>query len=69
MGEQCGLSIFRGGKLIGRPFEAEATDVRAKRGIDFAKHCARDRERFRQILSHPRLLRALTWEKEYDIHR
>jgi hypothetical protein len=68
MREERGLRVHRCSELVGRPFEAEATDVDAKRGVDFSENAARDRKSVREILSHPRLLRALAWEQEYDVH-
>jgi hypothetical protein len=67
--EKRWLRVLRGGELVGWAFEAETTDVGAKRCIDFAEHTARDRKRLREILSHPRLLRALAGKKKNDIHR
>jgi hypothetical protein len=63
------LRVVRGGELVGRTFEAEATELRAKRGIDFSEDAARHGKCFGEVFSHPGLLRALAWEEENDIHR
>jgi hypothetical protein len=67
--EECRLRVLCRRELVGRSFEAEAADVDAKGGIDFPEYAARHRKRLGEIFSHPRLLRALAWEKEDDVHR
>jgi hypothetical protein len=67
--EERGLRVLRGGKLVGRSFEAKPTDVCAERGVDFPENAARHRKCFGEISSHSRLLRALAGEKQDDIHR
>jgi hypothetical protein len=67
--EESGLRVLCGSKLLSRSFEAEPTDVGAKCGIDFSEDAARHGKCFGEIFSHPRLLRALAWEKEYYVHR
>jgi hypothetical protein len=61
--EERGLRVLRGGQLVGRSFETEATEVHAKRSIDFAEDASRHGKCFGEILPHPRLLRALAGEK------
>jgi len=68
MREQSGLRVSGGSELVSGSFETEATELGAKRGVDFSENAARKRKCFRHILSHPRLLRALAWEKEHDVH-
>ena len=69
MREQSGLRVSSGSELVSGSFETEATELGAKGGVDFSENAARQRKCFRHILSHPRLLRALAWEKEDDVHR
>jgi len=54
--EKRWLRISRGSELVGWSFETEATEVDAKRSVDFSENAARHRKRLREILSHPRLL-------------
>jgi len=68
MREQSGLRVSGGSELVSGAFETEATELGAKRSVDFSENAARQRKCRRQILSHPRLLRALAWEKEHDVH-
>jgi hypothetical protein len=67
--KERGLRVVRGGELVGWSFEAEVTELRAKRGIDFSEDTARHGKCFGEVFSHSRLLRALAWEEENDIHR
>ena len=66
--KESGLRIASQGKLVRRSLEAEAAQVQPERGVDLAKNTAGDRKCLGQIFSHSRLLRALAWEKEYDVH-
>jgi hypothetical protein len=63
------LCVLRGGELFSRSFEAKATDVGAKRGVNLTENTAGHRKRFGEVFSHSGLLRALTREKEDDVHR
>jgi len=63
------LCVLRGGELFSWSFEAKATDVSAKRRVNLTENSASHRKRFGEILPHSGLLRALTREKEDDVHR
>src|SRR4051812_36430776 len=66
--KQSGLRIAGSRELLGRALEAEPAQVSAERGIDLAKNGACCGKSFREVLPHPRFLRALSGKEQYDVH-
>jgi hypothetical protein len=69
MSEKGRLSVPSCGELVGRSVEADAAEINAQRGVDFAENAARHGKGFGNVFPHARFLRALAREKKYDIHR
>jgi hypothetical protein len=67
--EERRLGVLRCRKLLGRPLEAETTQIGAKGGIDLSEDSPRDGKNVREVLSHAGLLGALPGKQQDDVHR
>src|SRR5215212_11041586 len=66
--KQCRLRIESRREIIGRSFEAERAEPEAKGVIHLFEYLSSFRKRIGQILSHSRLLRALSGKQQHDFH-
>src|SRR4051794_26358898 len=69
MREQSWLRVPGRRELFSGTFKTQPAEICAKRCIHFSKDTTRSGKSVRQILAHPRLLRALAWKEEDDVHR
>jgi hypothetical protein len=69
VGKECRLGVASGGELLRRSLEAKLAQVGTEGCVDLSEYTFCERKRLRQILSHSRLLGALTREKKNDVHR
>ena len=68
MCKQRGLSVQRCSEIVSGPLEAQGAELEPKRVIDLLEDLSRPGKGFGEIFSHSRLLRALSREKQYDVH-
>ena len=68
MSEKCRLRIMSERQLVGRSVEAKRAQRKSQRFIHLGECVASFRKSVREILPHSRFLRALSGEKQHDVH-